>query len=1102
MIRAHGVRITVWLGLLAAASVHAQPLPEGAEDRVLDRFDDPAAWRAGASDQVQATLERAPRGGLCLRYDFGRVSGYAVLRRALPLALPAAPARYELRLTLQGEGPANALQFKLVDGSGDNVWWMNRPAYTPPATPSLLRLRRRDIEFAWGPTPDRTLRSAAAVELVVASGPGGQGRLCFSELVLRTLPPLGPLPAPRLQAEADAAQAAAALDGDRASAWQPARPAPGHTTLWQVDWGQPRELNGLRLRWADAARAAPDLDVELSDDGQQWRTAYRLRGSQRPVQPLWLPETETRHLRLRLLGPPTTTPRGARRMPPPPAAGRLALSELEVMTPLQWPRYTSLLQSLGEDTPRGRMPRGYVGEQGYWTLVGTDGGGAAAALMSEDGAVEPHKAGPSLEPYVVDEQGRPAGWADAAAVTHGLRDGYLPMPWTQWQGEGWTLKVEAAADARAAATAASQASAPHDGRLLLRYTLTNTGSQPRRLSLALALRPWQVNPPTQFLNTPGGAAPVQRIALSRQGAEVEGRPWLWLPQPAAQQAVLPFDAGDPVALLAAGRLPADDRVDDPQQHAGALWRWPLTLAPGASGQVVLAMPLADDRHRDAATRAPWPLASAEEAGARFEQVAEGWRRRLNAVQLSLPPNAPAYADTLRSALAHMLISRDGPALQPGTRSYARTWVRDGAMMVAALLRLGEVDAARDFVRWYAGYLFSNGKVPCCVDRRGADPVAENDSHGQFIHAVALLWRHTGDRAQLEALWPQVDAAARYMETLRQSERTPRNREPGREAFYGLMPASISHEGYSAQPMHSYWDDFWALAGYRDAAALAATLNLGPRAGELAAQRDEFRRELGESLQRAVAQHRIDFIPGAAELGDFDPTSTTMIFSPAGADDLVPRALLDSTWDRYARESEARAAGRKAWVDYTPYEWRSVSAHARLGRPDRAQALSDFLMADRRPLGWQQWAEVVGRLPREPRFLGDMPHAWISSDHVRSVLDLLAYERDRDDAMVLGAGVPEAWWRAGPVALDGLRTPWGPLSMRLALAADAPVLELQVDAGLRRPPGGLWFAWTTASPPPAQDAEGRPLAWQDGLLRLPDGDAVRLRLPVGAGAGAR
>ena len=42
-------------------------------------------------------------------------------------------------------------------------------------------------------------------------------------------------------------------------------------------------------------------------------------------------------------------------------------------------------------------------------------------------------------------------------------------------------------------------------------------------------------------------------------------------------------------------------------------------------------------------------------------------------------------------------------------------------------------------------------------------------------------------------------------------------------FYGMVPESISHEGYSAKPMHSYWDTFFILRGLKDAAFLASEL---------------------------------------------------------------------------------------------------------------------------------------------------------------------------------------------------------------------------------------------------------------------------------------
>ncbi|HEY6353049.1 MAG TPA: hypothetical protein VIY30_01040, partial [Burkholderiaceae bacterium] len=297
---------------------------------------------------------------------------------------------------------------------------------------------------------------------------------------------------------------------------------------------------------------------------------------------------------------------------------------------------------------------------------------------------------------------------------------------------------------------------------------------------------------------------------------------------------------------------------------------------------------------------------------------------------------------------------------------------------------------------------------------------------------------------------------------------------------------------SAKPMHSYWDDFWALAGYRDAAELAAVLDERARAAELATQRDEFAADLGRSLRLAMATHHIDHLPGAAELGDFDPTSSTLIFSPAGAEGVVPRAALEATWERYWRESLERIEGRRVWDAYTPYEWRSVSAFVRLNQPQRAQALADFFMRDRRPATWNQWGEVVLREAREVRFLGDMPHAWISSDFIRSTLDRLAYERDVDHALVLAAGIPREWLLSG-VAVRGLRTRYGALSYRLQ--REGRTVHLTVDAGFSLPEGGLWFAWPGDDALPGANIDGHAASWSGRMLRIPSLPAqVELALP--------
>ena len=112
-------------------------------------------------------------------------------------------------------------------------------------------------------------------------------------------------------------------------------------------------------------------------------------------------------------------------------------------------------------------------------------------------------------------------------------------------------------------------------------------------------------------------------------------------------------------------------------------------------------------------------------------------------------------------------------------------------------------------------------------------MSEHDSDGEFIYLVAEYFRHTGDRATLELMWPQVLRAANYLDSLRRTERTPQYRQIDGGAYFGLLPPSISHEGYSAKPMHSYWDDFFALRGFKDAAAMATVLGQSAESARLA-----------------------------------------------------------------------------------------------------------------------------------------------------------------------------------------------------------------------------------------------------------------------------
>jgi hypothetical protein len=1108
MSRARG-RAVAAIVVAAAASAGACQRRAGAPDpsgaaaeaaeavRLLDSFDDTAPWRASGSDGVRAAVRgvAGARGqALRLDLDLAGTAGYAVARRALPLELPE---DFELSFELRGDVPVNHLEVKLVDETGENVWWFRRANFEFPRDWRHMVVKRRQIEFAWGPAADHTLRRAAAIEFVVASGRGGgQGWIELDELTLRPRPRLtSPPPRPVAIASSSAAGGAPALalDGDRATAWA-SDPAAGAAQQLTIDLGRERDLGGLLVRWADGGGAA-EYAVELSRDGAAWQEAAAVTGGDGGLDPLLLPEATARFVRLRLA-------RG-------PAAG-YRLAEVELVSPEDGASPNAFVAMLARRLPRGQFPRGFSGEQPYWTIVGVDGGGRTA-LLSEDGALElpadpAGAAGASIEPFV-EQGGAVTSWASAGEIEQSLEDGYLPIPSVVWRTAAWELRITAVATGDAARA-----------QLAARYTLKNRTAAPLTARLVLAVRPLQVNPPTQFLSIAGGVRRIDRIAWWADTVALDGVPAVRPLVPPDRVGLWPLHAlGYPAAALPAAGPAGPAVVADPAGLASGALAYDLSLPPGGEATVALRAPLVGPAPPLAGPAPPAaaPADRAAAAAAWFDaQLAAArasWHAALDRVGLRVPADGAPVVATLRSSLAYMLLSREGPILRPGTRSYARAWIRDGAMIGEALLRLGHPQVAADFLRWYAPHQFPSGKVPCCVEGDRAVPVPEHDSHGELIVLAATLHRYAPDRARLAAVWPNVVAAARYLEEIRQSERTPANQAPDRRPRYGLLPPSISHEGYSAKPAYSYWDDFWALAGYRDAAWIAGQLGDAAAASRLAAQRDDFERDLLASIAASAALHHTDYIPGAADLGDFDATSTTIALSPGGAQHLLPRPLLQGTFERAWRELVSRRPGGAAWTAYTPYELRLVGSFVRLGWRARAwDALAQYL-GDRRPRAWNQWAEVVGRAPREPRFIGDMPHAWVHSDFARSALDLFAYERDADHALVLAAGVPAAWFtiaadsksgagvnandksRAGAdlspgtgivansnsgtgFAIDRLPTPYGPLSYSVTVTDREIAVRIGPGA---IPPGGLVFPWPwpLSSPLGPARIDGRAARWR-------------------------
>ena len=757
------------------------------------------------------------------------------------------------------------------------------------------------------------------------------------------------------RARASSAQpGAAASQALHGEGW---KPRPSDEEPWIIiDAVRPRLLGGLIIDWLEQAPAS-GFRLLQSGSGRRWTTVYRAQSAGGRRSYVHLPNLRTRYLRLEL--------------DEPCAGAKLSLQSFDFSRTID-----AFWHGIAQREPRGWLPRWLCREQSLWTPSGIPDG-RQCALINEDGLVEPFPGSFTLEPMLFIA-GRLITWADVAARQE-LRDGWMPVPAVVWETPAWQLRIECETDA--------------GGAPQVRYSLLNAGKKDLAARLFVLVRPFQVTPPWQHFRGIGGVRTIHGLAF--RGGELR------VDEVRLQPSVEPdgfgaarFDDGLLAAQLSGGLLPPKSAVRDDGGFASGALAFDWMLAPGISADVSL--------QPAAAARRPF--------------VPVDWAAWLPRSQWSAAGGGEVAVAAALTAAAQVLVTRDGPALQPGPRRYTRSWIRDGAMMSAALLRVGCQQAVREFIQWYAPFQREDGFVPCCVDRQGVDWLVEHDSHGQLIALIADYHAFSGDEALLRQQWPRIEKAAACIEALLDDT--------------GLLPISASHEGYLAQPVHSYWDDFWALRAFLDAAAMARHL----KAERKAAHYDELAARLSAALRQSVAQtcreHSLDFLPGSVEWADFDPTATAnaiaLLDVPAG----LPRALVERTFDMYMQEWRRKRSSEVPSTNYTAYEIRIIAALVRLGRRADALELLRFFLAERRPLAWNQWPEITWKDARAPAHVGDVPHTWIAAEYVLALRTLFAYEREADRTLVIGAGLDAAWLEGEGVRVRAMPTRYGPLSYEL------------------------------------------------------------------------
>lgn len=809
------------------------------------------------------------------------------------------------------------------------------------------------------------------------------------------------------------------MDGRKETVWKSERVDRAELLL---DLRRPRMISGLRIDWDELF--AGTVDMAISPDGKEWKKVSHISVSEAAGKTDFVPHepSEARYVRL-VLADPVSAGEGF-------GIGEISLrGPNEVFTPFV--RY----QFDARQAPFGDYPPHLRKYQTYWTLVGLPKD-SEESLFDEYGNLEFRREAPSLMPYV-KEGDHLYSAAVAVKIRQELENGYLPVPSVQWEtGNGLHFRSEAIT------------SGPIDASITyIRHTLENRSDTVRQGEVVITLRPAQINPQWQY----GGLSPIHSIRVEQENGKlvmIDDKDSFVALSPADRFLTAQYAHGDIANHLrgrAVGKPTADPNEDTRmiQDETGtgllsAAWFYPFDLKPGEFKEVVFASPLHETLDN---------LKTAEDFSELRQAYVTLWTQELARVGFELADKA--VVNTVKSQAAYMLLTQDGVVLQPGARSYNRTWMRDGAMMASTLMRLGFFKEAKDYLDWYAERVEPDGLVPPILDTSGNvyDGWGRNiewDSQGQFIYAIMEYYRFTGDREFLEKHFDAVRRAMTYLVRLR--ERTLNSEysekiEAG-ERLQGILPPSISHEGF-IKPVHSYWDDFWAIRGWADGSEAAEILGREYLAGWAKTEGQEFRNSVKASIEKTIAWKSLDYIPVDADKGTPDPTSIAIALFPTEARNVLSPEILDRTFRSYYQMVKDRDAWTEPYA-YAPYELRNILALTTLGYRREAFHLHEILFRGRRPANWNQFAEVVHSEERKGAYIGDMPHTWVGSDYVNAVRGLIVMEEDETKTLNLLFGTPSEWLVDNGISLSDFPTHFGNLMMQAQWDDSAQRLNLVVD----------------------------------------------------------
>jgi len=668
-----------------------------------------------------------------------------------------------------------------------------------------------------------------------------------------------------------------------------------------------------------------------------------------------------------------------------------------------------------DPTDPGFIPRGLnIHTINYthrdWTMIGNPQR-KREAIVDPRGWVTPWFDGWSLDVWleVDDKLFAPSRLADSE-IEQSLREN-LPIVVTTFRAGDWRVRLESFC-------------IEQDARefVVEQISVENLSHAQQHATLYLAVRP---------LN-PEGVGLVNDIVIASGAKQspyttailINRAPGVFLPQPDAV-ACSDFDGGDVALVLP--KLNGKTRAHCDAGLATAVAAYHIELGANENKTITALMPMErEELDEDESPNYKLPITNyksdlrSETISIWREQMARGMRVRLPDEQLQ---------NAFDANKAFLLLLHDGESITPGPWLYHQFWFRDAAYMLNALDKLGYHDESQQVIERFGRRLQKDGYM------RATE--GEWDSNGAAIWSMVEHARLSGDKNLLSGNYWGLLRMASWINSKRQKSKD-KSQKSDRVPHYGLLPPGPSAEHLGPSD-YFYWDDFWGLAGLRDATQVAEWLQQTEDAKKLRANYESFRADVDASL--VVAAQRLG--RAAMPASPYRRLDAGMIANLAA---LYPLRLFDAHDPRIV--DTIAALQEVAWMEDAYF---SHVGHSALGTY-LSLHVAQCLLFQRNPDAWKiinwvmrhasptfTWAEGIHPITRCGG-MGDGHHGWALADFLLVVRNVLLFEEN--DHLVITPIMPEDWTtEMNVIKVEDAATYFGKVSYTIAFGERTATLVI-------------------------------------------------------------